>query len=103
MREAMARGSVLASYVIESFSVNALASVTQADIEKREKKLKKDNTTLETMKRLAAKEREQMTESLTDLEKARTQAAERNAEVAEVLKELDSQLPRLPPKFIPGD
>lgn len=35
MREAMARGSVLASYVIESFSVSALASVTPADVEKR--------------------------------------------------------------------
>ena len=29
------RGSVLASYVIESFSVSALASVTSADVEKR--------------------------------------------------------------------
>lgn len=35
MREAMARGSVLASFVIESFSVSALAGVTSADIEQR--------------------------------------------------------------------
>lgn len=35
LREAMARGSVVASYVIESFSVDALARVGKADVERR--------------------------------------------------------------------
>lgn len=35
LRAAMARGSVVASFVLESFSVDALASVTAADVERR--------------------------------------------------------------------
>lgn len=35
VRAAMARGSVIASYVIESFSIDALAAVTPADVDKR--------------------------------------------------------------------
>ncbi len=35
LRSAMARGSVLSSFVIESFSVEALARVTAADVESR--------------------------------------------------------------------
>jgi hypothetical protein len=75
----------------------------QASIETRESKLKKEELTPETMKRLAAKERESLHESLSRLEKAREQAAKCNAEVAEVLKELGDRLPRLPPKIVPGD
>lgn len=39
-RGAMARGSVVASFVIESFSVDALARVSQADVEQRLAKLR---------------------------------------------------------------
>jgi sugar/nucleoside kinase (ribokinase family) len=35
LRSAMARGSVLASFVLESFSIGALAAVTRADVERR--------------------------------------------------------------------
>jgi hypothetical protein len=73
----------------------------QEDIDRREQKLKKDEVTQETAKRLATKEREELAESLTNLEKAREQAMKCNPEVAEVLKELD--LPRLPPKLVPDD
>ncbi|MCC6360004.1 MAG: sugar kinase [Phycisphaerales bacterium] len=41
LRAAMARGSVVASFVIESFSVNALASTTKADVEHRLAQLRK--------------------------------------------------------------
>lgn len=35
LRKGMARGSVVASFVIESFSIHALASVKRDDIERR--------------------------------------------------------------------
>jgi sugar/nucleoside kinase (ribokinase family) len=35
LRAAMAHGSVVASYVIESFSIDALAGVTQSDVQRR--------------------------------------------------------------------
>lgn len=41
LRAAMARGSVVASIVIESFSVDALASVTADDVEQRLQELKR--------------------------------------------------------------
>lgn len=41
LRRAMARGSVIASFVIESFSVDALAAVTSEQIEERLAKLKR--------------------------------------------------------------
>lgn len=41
MRAAMARGSVLGSFVIESFSVDALASVAESDVEARLAELRK--------------------------------------------------------------
>jgi len=41
LRAAMARGSVVASFVIESFSVGALASVTVEDVEERLEELKR--------------------------------------------------------------
>ncbi len=41
LRAAMARGSVVASFVIESFSVSALAGVTMADVEQRLEELKR--------------------------------------------------------------
>ncbi|MGE0481170.1 MAG: PfkB family carbohydrate kinase [Phycisphaerae bacterium] len=39
LRAAMARGSVVASFVLESFSVQALASTTAADVERRLREL----------------------------------------------------------------
>lgn len=41
LRQAIARGTVVASFVIESFSVNALAAVQTADIERRLDELKR--------------------------------------------------------------
>ncbi|MFQ5805368.1 MAG: PfkB family carbohydrate kinase [Phycisphaerae bacterium] len=41
LRAAMARGSVVASFVIESFSVGALANVTADDVEQRLEELKR--------------------------------------------------------------
>ncbi len=41
LRRAMARGSVIASFVIESFSVDALAAVTSEQIEQRLAELKR--------------------------------------------------------------
>jgi sugar/nucleoside kinase (ribokinase family) len=40
LRAAMARGSVVGSFVIESFSVNALAGITPDDVERRLEQLK---------------------------------------------------------------
>jgi hypothetical protein len=37
----MARGSVVSSFVIESFSIEALAEVTEDDVERRLDKLKR--------------------------------------------------------------
>lgn len=41
LRSAMARGSVVSSFVIESFSIEALAQVTESDVERRLDKLKR--------------------------------------------------------------
>ncbi len=41
LRSAMARGSVVASFVIESFSVDALSTVSSADVESRLEELKR--------------------------------------------------------------
>jgi sugar/nucleoside kinase (ribokinase family) len=39
IRSAMARGSIVSSFVIESFSISALATVTAADVERRHREL----------------------------------------------------------------
>ena len=39
LRSAMARGSIVSSFVIESFSVQALAAVTIEDVERRLERL----------------------------------------------------------------